>query len=85
MFGMARDKVSTGFFLTTTHPDDLKRHHLARSKLISVAEELYIQKSGTRIISANFRGRKPERQNMLIISINVFFFTARSLIHPHFL
>jgi hypothetical protein len=59
MFGIARDKISTGFFLTTTHPDDLKRHHLARSKLISVAEELYIQKSGTRIISANFRGRKP--------------------------
>jgi DNA-binding CsgD family transcriptional regulator len=60
MFGLDRDKITTGFFLTTTHPDDLKRHHLARSKLISVAEELYIQKNGTKIFSANFRGRKPE-------------------------
>ena len=59
MFGIEPEKVTTGFFLTTTHPEDLKRHHLARSKLISVAEELYIQKSGTKIISANFRGRKP--------------------------
>jgi DNA-binding CsgD family transcriptional regulator len=59
MFAMDSEKVTTGFFLTTTHPEDLKRHHLARSKLISVAEELYIQKSGTKIISANFRGRKP--------------------------
>jgi DNA-binding CsgD family transcriptional regulator len=59
MFGLDRDKITTGFFLTTTHPDDLKRHHLARSKLISTAEELYIQKSGTKIISANFRGRIP--------------------------
>jgi DNA-binding CsgD family transcriptional regulator len=59
MFGIDHDKVTTGFFLTTTHPDDLKRHHLARSKLISVAEELFIQKSGTCIISVNFRGRKP--------------------------
>jgi DNA-binding CsgD family transcriptional regulator len=59
MFGIDPDKVTTGFFLTTTHPDDLKRHHLARSKLISVAEELFIQKSGTKIISANFRGRIP--------------------------
>jgi DNA-binding CsgD family transcriptional regulator len=46
MFAMDSEKVTTGFFLTTTHPEDLKRHHLARSKLISVAE-------------ANFRGRKP--------------------------
>jgi DNA-binding CsgD family transcriptional regulator len=60
MFGIDPDKVKTGFFLTTTHPEDLKRHHLARSKLISVGEELYIQKSGTKIISSNFRGRKPK-------------------------
>ncbi len=59
MFGTDQDKVTTGFFLTTTHPDDLKRHHLARVKLLSVAQEIYIQKSGTKIISANFRGRKP--------------------------
>ena len=60
MFGVDQDKVSLGFFLTTTHPEDVRRHHLARSKLLSVAEEIYIQKCGTRIISANFRGRKPE-------------------------
>lgn len=59
MFGIDPENVSTGFFLTTTHPDDLKRHHLARTKLISTAQELYIQKSGTKIISANFRGRLP--------------------------
>jgi DNA-binding CsgD family transcriptional regulator len=58
MFGISQDKVSTGFFLTTTHAEDLKRHHLARAKLISVAQEIYMQKSGTCIISANFRGRK---------------------------
>jgi DNA-binding CsgD family transcriptional regulator len=59
MFGIDPEKVVTGFFLTTTHPEDIRRHHLARSKLINVAQELSIQKSGTKIISANFRGRKP--------------------------
>ena len=59
MFGIEPETVKTGFFLTTTHPDDLKRHHLARSKLLTVAEEFYIQKSGTCIISSNFRGKKP--------------------------
>jgi DNA-binding CsgD family transcriptional regulator len=60
MFGLEPDKVSAGFFLTTTHPDDLKRHHLARAKLISIAQELYIQKEGSRVISANFRGRQAD-------------------------
>jgi len=58
MFGMEQNEVSAGFFLTTTHHDDLKRHQLARTKLFSVAQDIYIQKSGTCIISANFRGRK---------------------------
>jgi DNA-binding CsgD family transcriptional regulator len=60
MFGMDQDKVNPGFFLTTTHQDDLKRHQLARTKLFSVAQDIYIQKSGTYIISSNFRGRNPE-------------------------
>jgi DNA-binding CsgD family transcriptional regulator len=60
MFGMEQDQVSPGFFLTTTHSEDLKRHHLARAKLLSVAQEIYIQKRGTCIISSNFRGRNPE-------------------------
>jgi len=59
LFGVDQDDVTTGFFLTTTHPDDLKRHHLARAKLISVAQEIYIHKSGTKIISINVRGKKP--------------------------
>ena len=60
MFGMDQDKVNPGFFLTTTHQDDLKRHQLARTKLFSVAQDIYIQKRGTCIISSNFRGRNPE-------------------------
>jgi DNA-binding CsgD family transcriptional regulator len=60
MFGMDQDKVTPGFFLTTTHQDDLKRHQLARTKLFSVAQDIYIQNSGTCIISSNFRGRNPE-------------------------
>jgi DNA-binding CsgD family transcriptional regulator len=60
MFGMEQDTVTPGFFLTTTHQDDLKRHKLARTKLFSAAQDIYIQKSGTSIISCNFRGRNPE-------------------------
>lgn len=58
MFGIEPDKVTPGFFLTTTHPDDQRRHHLIRAKLISIAQELYIQKGGISIISTNFRAKK---------------------------
>jgi DNA-binding CsgD family transcriptional regulator len=60
MFGIDQDKVTPGFFLTTTHQDDLKRHQLARTKLFSVAQDIYIQKRGTCIISSDFRGRNTE-------------------------
>jgi DNA-binding CsgD family transcriptional regulator len=60
MFGLKPDKVTAGFFLTTTHPDDLRRHHLARAKLLNRAQEIYIKKQGTNIISSNFRAEKPE-------------------------
>jgi DNA-binding CsgD family transcriptional regulator len=74
MFGIEPDKVRTGFFLTTTHPDDLRRHHLVRAKLISAAQELYIQKKGRRIISSNFRARQPDGSyKNLLYSANLFY------------
>jgi len=60
MFGIAQDKVSAGFFLTTTHPDDLRRHHLARAKMISSGQEFFIKRNGERIISSNFRAIHPD-------------------------
>jgi DNA-binding CsgD family transcriptional regulator len=60
MFGIEQNDVSPGFFLTTTHTDDLKRHHILRTKLINIAQEIFIQKNGTCIISSNFRGKNQE-------------------------
>lgn len=60
MFGIEPEKVSTGFFLTSTHADDQRRHHMLRAKLLNDAQELYILKGGNRIYSSNFRSRKPD-------------------------
>jgi DNA-binding CsgD family transcriptional regulator len=60
MFGIRPEELTQGYFITTTIPEDIKRHYLARSHLISKAQNLYFQKSGTRIISTNVRARKPE-------------------------
>jgi DNA-binding CsgD family transcriptional regulator len=58
MFGVEPEKISQGFFLTTTHPEDYKRHSLARTKLMHMGQELYEQKKGFKIISTNVRARK---------------------------
>jgi len=60
MFGIEPEKVTQGFFITTTHPEDFNRHHLARTNLVSMADELYILKKGQRITSLNVRARKPD-------------------------
>ena len=60
MFGIEPEKVSQGYFLTTTHPEDYKKHSLARSRLMEIAQDLYNQKKGFKIISVNVRARKPE-------------------------
>jgi DNA-binding CsgD family transcriptional regulator len=74
---MESNQVSPGFFLTTTHPDDLRRHHLARAKLLGTSQEIYIQKSGTCIISANFRGRNPEGNGFSNYLYQCFFFFSK--------
>jgi len=60
MFGIEPGKVPQGFFLTTTIPEDFKRHQLARAHLVNQAHELYKRKNGTSIISINVRANKPD-------------------------
>lgn len=60
MFGIKPEKVNQGYFLTTTHPEDFRRHSLVRSKMVTIAQELYFKKSGSIIFSSNFRARNPE-------------------------
>jgi DNA-binding CsgD family transcriptional regulator len=58
VIGIEPEQTDIGFFMTRIHPDDQHRYHLARSRLISRAEELYIQRSGQSLISANFQARR---------------------------
>lgn len=60
LFGIGPGKVPQGFFLTTTHLDDADRHKLVRMKLLTVAQEFYIQKQGTKFLSVNVRARNKD-------------------------
>ena len=74
MFGIKQEKVTQGFFLTTTIPEDFKRHQLGRAHLINRAHELFERKNGTSILSINVRARKPDGRSVhLLYQANLFY------------
>ena len=58
MLGVAPENVNPHYFMEATHPDDLHRLNLGRTKLIKMAQEIFIEKKGTRLLSSNFRIKK---------------------------
>lgn len=60
MIGIEPDDVSPYHFLEAAHPDDVQRLNLMRSKIIKLAQDLFIAGKGTAIMSSNFRIRNAE-------------------------
>jgi DNA-binding CsgD family transcriptional regulator len=59
LMGITPEELTSYHFKETTHPDDLKRHELGLAQLFKIAHELYLTKTGYKIISTNFRFRNP--------------------------
>jgi DNA-binding CsgD family transcriptional regulator len=68
MIGVEPGEISPYHFFEATHPDDMQRHSLARTKLFSLANDLFIAKKGDALLSANIKVRNPEGgySNLLI-------------------
>lgn len=60
MFGVDPDKLDPGILFISTHPEDIARHNVARTKLFNVGQRLYIEQSGFTILSTNFRFKGPD-------------------------
>lgn len=59
MIGVLPEEVTPYNFFEATHPDDIQRHNLARSKLFGLAHDLYIAERGEAVMSTNFKIRNP--------------------------
>jgi hypothetical protein len=57
ILGVKPEDVEPSIFFTATHPEDLHRHNLARTKLFNLGQELFIAQKGLGIISSNFKTR----------------------------
>lgn len=68
MIGVNPEEVTPYHFFEATHPDDIHRHNLRRSKLFGLGQGLYIAERGEALISTEFRFRNPlgEYPNTLV-------------------
>lgn len=59
MIGIEPEDVSPYHFFEATHPEDIHRHNLGRSKLFGLAQGLFIAESGNALLSSNLKIRNP--------------------------
>lgn len=57
MIGIKPEELDAYHFMEATHPDDLNKHTLGRSKMFNVANDLFKAKKGSALLSTNIRIR----------------------------
>jgi hypothetical protein len=59
MIGVNPADVTPYHFFEATHPEDIQRHNLGRSKVFGLAQGLYIAEKGNVLLSTNLKIRNP--------------------------
>jgi DNA-binding CsgD family transcriptional regulator len=59
MIGIEPEEVTPYHFMEAVHPGDSQRLNLGRSKIIKLAQTLFIEEKGYTIMSTNYRIRNP--------------------------
>jgi DNA-binding CsgD family transcriptional regulator len=75
MIGITPEELSPYHFMEATHPDDLDRLSLGRSKLIKMAQDIYIAGKGTGLISTNFHVRNATGAYSCLLMQNYLYFS----------
>lgn len=60
MIGVAPEDISPYIFMEATHPDDIQRLNVGRTKLVKLAQDIFIAEEGSKLLSTNFRIRNAE-------------------------
>ena len=59
MIGIKPEELTPYHFMEAVHPSDIQRLNLGRSKIIKMAQELFIAGTGYTLMSTNYRFRTP--------------------------
>jgi DNA-binding CsgD family transcriptional regulator len=75
IIGLDPHEVSPLYFMEATHPDDLNRFNLTRTKFIKLAQDIFIAGTGTTLLSTNFKVRKATGAYTNLFMQNYLFYT----------
>lgn len=73
MIGVEPEELNPHIFYEATHPDDLKKHMLGRSKMYNIGNDLFGAGTGTALLSMNLRIRN-SRGEYPDLLFQLFFF-----------
>jgi DNA-binding CsgD family transcriptional regulator len=76
MIGIKPEEVTPYHFMEAAHPNDVQRLNLGRSKIIKLAQEIFIKERGFVIMSTNYRFRNPEGKYSDILVQGYLFYTT---------
>ena len=77
MIGVDPEELNAYHFMEATHPDDLEKHTLGRSKMFNVANDLYIAKKGRTLLSINIRIRNSRGEYPDLLFQLYFFYSEQ--------
>jgi len=75
--GIDPKEVTPYHFMEAVYKDDIQRLNLGRSKIINMAQDLFIAKRGTGILSTNYRFKNPSgRYSDFLVQCYLFYTTV---------
>ncbi len=75
MIGVPPDELGFHHFMEITHPDDMQRLSLGRTLLIKAAQDIFIAKEGTALLTTNFKMRKTSGKYSNILTQNYLYYS----------
>lgn len=60
MIGVQPSDLGLNHFMEATHPEDIQRLNIGRTKIIKLAQDIFIEKGAPTLVSTNFRIRNAE-------------------------
>ena len=82
MIGIEPEELTFYQFMELTHPDEIQRLNIGRPKILKLAQDLFTAKSGSMLLSTDFRMRNPrgDYSNILIQCYLVYTTIPRSTV-----
>ncbi len=77
MIGVDPGELNAYHFMEATHPDDLEKHTLGRSKMFNLANDLFKAREGKALLSINIRIRNSRGEYPDLLFQLYFFYVAK--------